>query len=284
MLREHEEVAEFYRRQFQFILVDEYQDTNKIQADFIDLLAAEHGNVMVVGDDAQSIYSWRGANFQNILAFPRRYPNAQVFKIEINYRSVPEILARRQRRHRAEHAAVPQKPHRRAPNDHARARDGGAERRRRAGAIRRATHSRAARRRRRAERNRGALPRALSRGGIAAGTLAPRHSVSDHERPSFLRAGAHQGRRGVHPLRRQSARRSCFQTHGPAAAGHRRQERGESLAGLGEIVRRERRHRFLGRKAARRCRSPRARKNRGINSRTRSTKSRRADSRIRPRR
>ncbi len=93
MLKEHEEVAEFYRRQFQFILVDEYQDTNKIQADLIDLLAAEHQNVMVVGDDAQSIYSWRGANFQNILAFPRRYPNAQVCKIEINYRSVPEVLA-----------------------------------------------------------------------------------------------------------------------------------------------------------------------------------------------
>ncbi len=92
MLKEHEEVAAFYRRQFQFILVDEYQDTNKIQADLIDLLAAEHENLMVVGDDAQSIYSWRGANFQNILAFPQRYPNAQVFKIEINYRSVPEIL------------------------------------------------------------------------------------------------------------------------------------------------------------------------------------------------
>ena len=92
MLKEHEQIAAFYRRQFQFILVDEYQDTNKIQADFIDLLAAEHQNVMVVGDDAQSIYSWRGANFQNILAFPRRYPHAQVFKIELNYRSVPEIL------------------------------------------------------------------------------------------------------------------------------------------------------------------------------------------------
>ncbi|MGI8432086.1 MAG: ATP-dependent helicase, partial [Chthoniobacterales bacterium] len=93
MLKEHEEIAAYYRRQFQFILVDEYQDTNKIQADLIDLLAAEHENVMVVGDDAQSIYSWRGANFQNILAFPRRYPKAQVFKIEINYRSVPEILS-----------------------------------------------------------------------------------------------------------------------------------------------------------------------------------------------
>ena len=92
MLVEHEHIARVYRRQFQFILVDEYQDTNKIQADFIDLLAREHQNVMVVGDDAQSIYSWRGANFQNILAFPNRYPKAQVFRIELNYRSVPEIL------------------------------------------------------------------------------------------------------------------------------------------------------------------------------------------------
>ncbi|HEY4284192.1 MAG TPA: ATP-dependent helicase [Chthoniobacterales bacterium] len=92
MLKEHEEIASFYRRQFQFILVDEYQDTNKIQADLIDTLGRDHRNVMVVGDDAQSIYSWRGANFQNILEFPKRYPEAQVFKIEMNYRSVPEIL------------------------------------------------------------------------------------------------------------------------------------------------------------------------------------------------
>jgi DNA helicase II / ATP-dependent DNA helicase PcrA len=92
MLQKHEKIASFYRRQFQFILVDEYQDTNKIQADLIDLLASEHRNVMVVGDDAQSIYSWRGANFQNILEFPKRYPDAQVFKIEMNYRSVPGIL------------------------------------------------------------------------------------------------------------------------------------------------------------------------------------------------
>jgi DNA helicase-2/ATP-dependent DNA helicase PcrA len=92
MFQQHERIAEIYRRQFQFILVDEYQDTNKIQADLVDLVARDHRNVMVVGDDAQSIYSWRGANFQNILEFPKRYPDAQVFKIEMNYRSVPEIL------------------------------------------------------------------------------------------------------------------------------------------------------------------------------------------------
>ena len=92
MVRQHEGVAAFYRRQFQFILVDEYQDTNKIQADLVDTLARDHRNIMVVGDDAQSIYSWRGANFKNILEFPKRYPDAQVFKIEMNYRSVPEVL------------------------------------------------------------------------------------------------------------------------------------------------------------------------------------------------
>src|SRR5437660_10982992 len=78
MFQQHERIAEFYRRKFQFILVDEYQDTNKIQADLVDLLARDHRNVMVVGDDAQSIYSWRGANFQNILEFPKRYPDAAV--------------------------------------------------------------------------------------------------------------------------------------------------------------------------------------------------------------
>jgi DNA helicase-2/ATP-dependent DNA helicase PcrA len=93
LLREHADLCERYQRRFQFILVDEYQDTNKLQSDLIDLLAARHQNVMVVGDDSQSIYSWRGANFHNILQFPNRYPKAAIYKIEINYRSTPEILA-----------------------------------------------------------------------------------------------------------------------------------------------------------------------------------------------
>ena len=92
LLQEHEEVREQYQRRFQFILVDEYQDTNKLQSDLIDLLAVRHHNLMVVGDDSQSIYSWRGANFKNILEFPKRYPKAKIYKIETNYRSTPEIL------------------------------------------------------------------------------------------------------------------------------------------------------------------------------------------------
>ncbi len=92
LLRDNAEVREMYQRRFQFILVDEYQDTNKLQGELIDLLAARHHNVTVVGDDAQSIYAWRGANFLNILDFPKRYPGAKMFRIEANYRSTPEIL------------------------------------------------------------------------------------------------------------------------------------------------------------------------------------------------
>lgn len=93
LLQEHSEVCDYYQRRFQFVLVDEYQDTNKLQSELIDLLGARHRNVMVVGDDSQSIYAWRGANFRNILEFPKRYPGANVYKIETNYRSTPEILS-----------------------------------------------------------------------------------------------------------------------------------------------------------------------------------------------
>ncbi len=74
LFQEQAEVAERYRDQFLHVLVDEYQDTNKIQAELIDAVAMGHRNLMVVGDDAQSIYSWRGANYRNILRFSTRYP------------------------------------------------------------------------------------------------------------------------------------------------------------------------------------------------------------------
>src|SRR5215204_174172 len=92
LLVEKPEIADLYAEQFQHILVDEYQDTNRLQAEIIDLLAVKHRNVMVVGDDAQSIFAWRGAEFTNIYEFPKRYPEAQLFKLEMNYRSTPEIL------------------------------------------------------------------------------------------------------------------------------------------------------------------------------------------------
>ncbi len=92
LLIEKPEIANIYTDQFQHILVDEYQDTNKLQAEIIDLLASKHRSVMVVGDDAQSIFAWRGAEFTNIYEFPQRYPEAEVYKLETNYRSTPEIL------------------------------------------------------------------------------------------------------------------------------------------------------------------------------------------------
>ncbi|MCI5165913.1 MAG: ATP-dependent helicase [Candidatus Electrothrix sp. GM3_4] len=79
--------------QFRYILVDEYQDTNLIQAQIVRLLASGHDNVMVVGDDAQSIYSFRGADFYNIMRFPEQFPGTAIIKLEQNYRSVQPILA-----------------------------------------------------------------------------------------------------------------------------------------------------------------------------------------------
>jgi len=86
------EVRERLSRQFQHILVDEYQDTNAIQGELIKNLAGNNASVLAVGDDAQSIYSFRGATIANILNFPKIFPNAKVFKLESNYRSTPEIL------------------------------------------------------------------------------------------------------------------------------------------------------------------------------------------------
>ncbi|MEJ7623871.1 MAG: ATP-dependent helicase [Pyrinomonadaceae bacterium] len=93
LLIEKQKIHAIYAEQFQHILVDEYQDTNRLQAEIIDLLALKHRNVMVVGDDAQSIFAWRGAEFTNIYEFPKRYPEAALYKLETNYRSTPEILA-----------------------------------------------------------------------------------------------------------------------------------------------------------------------------------------------
>lgn len=92
LLSEKPDIAAIYQEQFQHVLVDEYQDTNMLQAEIVDLVAEKQRNLMVVGDDAQSIFAWRGANFDNILKFKDRYPDAQIFRLETNYRSTPEIV------------------------------------------------------------------------------------------------------------------------------------------------------------------------------------------------
>ncbi len=93
LLRENEELRAFYQSQFRYLMVDEYQDTNLVQARLTALLAGERGNIMAVGDDAQSIYAFRGANVENILHFPRIFPGTKIIKLERNYRSTQPILS-----------------------------------------------------------------------------------------------------------------------------------------------------------------------------------------------
>jgi len=92
ILEEHVHVRAQYQDRFRFILVDEYQDTNRAQYRFVKLIGGVHANVMVVGDDDQSIYGWRGADIRNILDFERDFPQASIVRLEENYRSTPQIL------------------------------------------------------------------------------------------------------------------------------------------------------------------------------------------------
>ncbi len=92
LLENNDNLRKNLSNQYKYIMVDEYQDTNTLQADVIKLLASEHNNIMAVGDDAQSIYSFRGANYRNILDFPKIFPDTKIIKLEQNYRSTQNIL------------------------------------------------------------------------------------------------------------------------------------------------------------------------------------------------
>ena len=92
LLRDHERVRNALADRYKYVMVDEYQDTNRLQSEIVELLTAKHRNVMVVGDDAQSIYSFRGATIRNILDFPEHFPGCKIVKLEENYRSTQPIL------------------------------------------------------------------------------------------------------------------------------------------------------------------------------------------------
>lgn len=93
LLSQNPRVRELFAQQFRYVLVDEYQDTNAIQSAIVGLFSSVHKNILVVGDDAQSIYSFRAADIEHILAFEKHYPSARVFRLEVNYRSTPDILS-----------------------------------------------------------------------------------------------------------------------------------------------------------------------------------------------
>lgn len=93
LLNEDEGVRRMYAERFEYVLVDEYQDISKIQAEIVDLLSSFYRNIMVVGDDSQSIYSFRGANPDNMFDFLKKYPEAKIHRLEVNYRSSPSILS-----------------------------------------------------------------------------------------------------------------------------------------------------------------------------------------------
>lgn len=92
LLGENDKLRQKIAGEYKYIMVDEYQDTNTLQADIIKLLSSVHHNIMAVGDDAQSIYSFRGANYRNIFDFPKIFPNTKIIKLEQNYRSTQNIL------------------------------------------------------------------------------------------------------------------------------------------------------------------------------------------------
>ena len=193
LLLEKPDIANLYAEQFQHILVDEYQDTNRLQAELIDLLAVKHRNVMVVGDDAQSIFAWRGAEFTNIYEFPKRYPEANVFKLETNYRSTPEILALANVSIANNKKQFPK----------------------RLTAVKRSQGIKPALVRR-------DVPVALPFDRAAIGIVTAKYPLPRPIRRSLFRAGPHQGRSFLPERDRKSARRAGMETHPENDPGNRK--------------------------------------------------------------
>ena len=211
-------------KRFSAVLVDEYQDTNRLQGEIVDAMAAAHGNLLVVGDDAQSIYGFRGAHFENILKFPERYPDCQQFRLLTNYRSTPPILALANAS-----IACNRKQFQKELRPH---REGGVLP---ALVPLRDVHQQAEFVAQRIlelreegiplRRDGGALPGAYAFDGAADGAGAAGDSLPSPRRGAVLRAGAHQGRARAPQVHPEPARRAVVQADRQAGAGDRSRER-----------------------------------------------------------
>ena len=221
LLDEVPEAAAQMHASYDHILVDEYQDTNRLQGDIVDGMARVKKNVTVVGDDAQAIYSFRGASFENILGFPKRYPEAKTFRLTRNYRSTPEILA-------LANASIAHNE-RQFPKELQAAREGGGAARgrgaaghRRPGALRGAAPARVARRGGEAPGARDPLPRALPGARAADRADAPRDPVRDPLGHALLRAAPRQGRPRVPAHPRQPEGRAVVEAGAQDLSARRR--------------------------------------------------------------
>ena len=206
------DLRERYARNFRHVLVDEYQDTNRVQYRLLQLLSGEHGNLFVVGDESQSIYGFRAADIRNILDFERDFPEAATVKLEQNYRSTGTILDAANGAHRPQ-----PRPARQEPLDRRRTRRAGddrrARRRARGGAVGRRRDRPARRRARdRPRRGRGLLPDQRPEPGARGHARPLRRALPGDRRHEVLRAGRDPRRdrlpeRARQPRRQRRARR-----------------------------------------------------------------------------
>ena len=228
LLDEVPEAAAQMHASYDHILVDEYQDTNRLQGDIVDGMAKVKRNVTVVGDDAQAIYSFRGASFENILGFPKRYPGGEDLPPDAQLPLDARDPRARQRLDRAQRAPVSQgAPGRARGRPPARGR--GAAGHRRPGALCGAAPARVARRGGEAAGARGPLPRALPGARAADRADAPRDPVRDPLGHTLLRAAPRQGRARVPAHPRQPEGRAVVE------AGAQDLSAGGRALGLGRV-------------------------------------------------
>ncbi len=235
LIREFPDERAAQARMFRHILIDEMQDTNAVQVEVVEAIAAAGaGNLTAVGDDAQSIYRFRGADYDNILKFPERHPGARIFQLDVNYRSTPQIVAFTKASIAHNTLGIRQGAGLRPARWHAPA--GRRHRGRlRGGRVHLPADPRGPREGAGARADGRALSQPSRQHPAAGRAAVARHPLHGPQRTSLLRAGPHQGRAGPSADRAQPARRGLVAAAALAAAGRRSgQGRGDLSAPVAE--------------------------------------------------